>query len=439
MRAHGSDPYVPNHGDDSYRVEHYDLNLAYKVVGNRLDGEATLSCRAGEVAGGLRSVELDLHALRVAKVWVDDVAAKWTHRGNRVRVQLPRPVGAGMPFVVRMRYSGSPSLVRSRRLGSAGWEELSDGVIVASQPHGSPSWFPCNDRPSNKATYRIAIRVPAGYRVAASGELVQTRRAGSSLEWVFEQGVPMATYLATIQIGRYDVIEQQTSPVPVRVLAPRRLAPGFEAAFGAQPQMLAFFESVFGPYPFASYTAVITDDTLEIPLESQGLSTFGRNFMTDDWDSIRLVAHELAHQWFGNAVTLADWKDIWLHEGFACYAEWLWSEQVGDQTANERAAYHYARVTAYRGPELVLSAPGPDLMFDDRVYKRGALTLHALRAEVGDVRFFDILRSWVAENRGGNVTTEQFIAHCAKRAGRDLRGLFTRWLDRVPLPPLPQI
>ena len=249
----------------------------------------------------------------------------------------------------------------------------------------------------------------------------------------------MATYLATIQIGRYDVIEQQTSPVPVRVLAPRRLAPGFEAAFGAQPQMLAFFESVFGPYPFASYTAVITDDTLEIPLESQGLSTFGRNFMTDDWDSIRLVAHELAHQWFGNAVTLADWKDIWLHEGFACYAEWLWSEQVGDQTANERAAYHYARVTAYRGPELVLSAPGPDLMFDDRVYKRGALTLHALRAEVGDVRFFDILRSWVAENRGGNVTTEQFIAHCAKRAGRDLRGLFTRWLDRVPLPPLPQI
>ncbi|GAB3307368.1 M1 family peptidase [Epidermidibacterium keratini] len=437
MRRHGSDPYVPNHGDDSYRVEHYDLNLAYKVAGNRLDAEATLSCRAGEAAIG--ALELDLHTLRVVKLWVDGAVAKWTHRGDRVRVQLPRPIGAGMPFTVRVRYSGSPTLVRSRRLGTAGWEELTDGVIVASQPHGAPSWFPCNDRPDNKTTYRIAVSVPVGYRVAASGELVECRRSGASREWIFEQGVPMATYLATVQIGRYQLIEQDSPRVPVRVLAPRRLAPGFAAAFGAQPQMLTFFESVFGPYPFASYTAVITDDPLEIPLESQGLSTFGRNFMTNTWDSIRLVAHELAHQWFGNAVTLGRWSDIWLHEGFACYAEWLWSEHAGVQSANERAAHHYARMVATQGPELVLSEPGPALMFDDRVYKRGALTLHALRAEVGDEVFFDILRSWVAEHRGGNVSTEQFVAHCAARAGRDLSSLFTQWLDQVPLPPLPQV
>jgi aminopeptidase N len=193
---------------------------------------------------------------------------------------------------------------------------------------------------------------------------------------------------------------------------------------------------VFGPYPFGSYTVVITDDPLEIPLESQGLSTFGRNFMTDDWDCVRLVAHELAHQWFGNAVTLTSWKDIWLHEGFACYSEWLWSEESGSKSADERARHHHARLSALP-QDLILGDPGVDLMFDDRVYKRGALTLHALRGKVGDALFFDILRTWVASHRGGSVTTEDFVSHCEEAAGADLAAFFKDWLYAGPLPPLP--
>ncbi|GAA8846746.1 M1 family metallopeptidase [Helicobacter pylori] len=434
-RQDGTDDYVPGHGDASFAVAHYDLELDYKVAGNRLSGEATLRCRALQPAS---RVELDLHALKVARVHVDGEPARYSHRGDRLAVTLGRTVPKGEDFEVRVRYAGTPTQVRSRRLGEAGWEELTDGVIVAAQPHGAPSWFPCNDRPDDKATYRLALSTSRDYHVAVAGELVDRSTRGSTTTWTYAQDVPMATYLATVQIGRYEVVDQPGAPVPVRVVAPAsRPQAGFEAAFGMQPQMLGFFAETFGDYPFASYTAVITDDDLEIPLESQGLSTFGRNFMRDDWDCIRLVAHELSHQWWGNSVTLGHWRDIWLHEGFACYSEWLWSERIGLMTVGERAEVHHERVRTDDGDELLLGDPGPDLMFDDRVYKRGALTLHALRCRVGDARFFEVLRTWSEEQQHRNVTTAMFVEHAERVTGEDLGELFEAWLYAVELPPLP--
>lgn len=431
--AAGTDPYVPGHGDASYAVEHYDLQLAYRLEANRLDGDATLTCRA---RGEIGSLDLDLHALRPAKVYVDGRQAPHRQRDDRVTVTLPAPVSEGEVVTVRVRYSGNPRPVPSRTLGTAGWEELADGVLTASQPHGAPSWFPCNDRPDDKATYRFAVTAASEYHVALTGELVEKRRGSSSTTWVYEQTAPMATYLAACQIGRYDVTELEAE-VPMRSLTPRPADPeGYAAAFGAQPEMMAYFSRVFGAYPFASYTCVITDDELEIPLESQGMSTFGRNFMVDDWDAVRLVAHELSHQWFGNAVTLAEWKDIWLHEGFACYAEWLWSQECGAAPTQDRAAHHHERLAGL-DQDLVIGDPGAAHMFDDRVYKRGALTVHALRCEVGDQTFFEILRSWVATHRGGTVSTPMFVAHASQAAGRDLQDVFDRWLYRPELPSLP--
>lgn len=435
MKQQGTDEYIPGHGDASFDVEHYDLTLDYRVATNRLDAEATLRCRALQPVS---KVELDLHALNVAKVWVDGSVNRHTHRADRLSISLGHTIPEGTAFELRVKYSGTPKQVRSRKLGEAGWEELEDGVLVAAQPHGSPSWFPCNDRPDNKATYAIDIAVPKGYHVAVAGELTGRRSSGSTVTWSWEQDTPMATYLATVQIGRYVLLEQGGAPVPVRVVAPvDRPRGGFEAAFGRQPEMLTFFAGLFGEYPFGSYTAVITDDDLEIPLESQGLSTFGRNFMQDDWESIRLVAHELSHQWWGNSVTLTHWRDIWLHEGFACYAEWLWSEEVGLMTVGERAEFHHEGVRTAPGEDLILGDPGPELMFDDRVYKRGALTLHALRHKVGDEKFFDLLRSWSSEQRYGNVTTAMFVQHVEQATGEDLSDFFEEWLYSVDLPPLP--
>jgi len=429
----GTDPYVPGHGDATYDVTHYDLALRYRPLANRLDGDATLTCRSDLP---LTAIVLDLHQLQVGKV-MGPAVGRWAQRGSKVHVTLKQPTLAGESFTVSIRYSGHPGTVPSPTLGDAGWEELADGSIVAAQPHGAPAWFPCNDRPDNKATYSFAVSVPPDYYVAASGTLQSSSRSGSSVTWRYQQTAPMAAYLAAVQVGRY-VAHELDGPVPLRVVAPSDVSgEGYQESFGRQPEMMAFFNDRFGPYPFDSYTSVITDDVLEIPLESQSLSTFGRNFATGDWHSVRLVAHELAHQWFGNAVTLSQWKDIWLHEGFACYAEWLWSEESGLQSAAEWAA-HYRDRLAELPQDLTLSDPTPQLMFDDRVYKRGALTLHALRGTVGDDTFFGLLRSWVVENNGGSVTTARFRAHCDRASGQDLDALFTAWLDELPLPELPE-
>ena len=429
----GTDPYVPRHGDASYDVLHYDLDLAYKVEGNRLDGEATLTCRPLVEAEALH---LDLHHLRAEKVWVDGRTRRFTHR--RGRLTVPVALSPGTDLTVRVRYSGTPKPLRARGLGSAGWEELEDGVIVAAQPHGAPSWFPCNDRPDTKATYSVALAAPQGYTVAVSGELQRTRRKGNATTWEYEQPVPMATYLATVQIGRYREIAQRGAPVPVRTLVPPEIGrTDLRGSFDLQPRMLSFFAERFGPYPFGSYTAVITEDELEIPLESQGLSTFGSNGVDTDWESVRLIAHELSHQWFGNSVTLARWQDIWLHEGFACYCEWLWSEETGRSSVQAEVETHHALLLGLPQDDLVLAEPGADLMFDDRVYKRGALAVHALRLEVGEAAFFALVRSWLERHRAGTVTTEMFLEHASEQAGRDLSGVLGPWLFETALPPCP--
>jgi aminopeptidase N len=246
----------------------------------------------------------------------------------------------------------------------------------------------------------------------------------------------MATYLATVQIGRYAQTKLATDPVPITLVAPPGLSPSRTEALRDHAELMEFFVKVFGPYPFSEYAVVVTADELEIPLEAQTLSVFGSNALGADWGSARLVSHELAHQWFGNSLTLHNWRDIWLHEGFACYAEWLWSEESGLRSADARADEHWTRL-AKLPQDLLLADPGSEDMFDDRLYKRGALLLHALRRTIGDGAFFDALRGWTETNRHGNVSTQQFIEFVTDQTGEDLAGFFDDWLFKLPLPAMP--
>ncbi|QSR27832.1 peptidase M1 [Nocardioides aromaticivorans] len=426
-----ADPYLPGHGDPSYSVRHYDLDLVYALEGNRLSGTATLDVVTLEETARL---VLDLAHLRATKVRVDGARLrKWSARSERLVLQLDRPVPSGAELRLTIAYGGVPKPVIDRHHGDAGWEELADGVIVAAQPHGAPTWFPCNDRPDDKATYRISLGAPAGYVVVSNGELVEHRRRASVEEWTYVMDRPMASYLATVQIGHYA---STTHGPTVTTIAPSDA--DLAGSFDQQGAMLEYFERVFGTYPFEKYAAVITDDDLEIPLESQSLSTFGRNFCTAEWSHVRLVAHEMAHQWFGNAVTLRRWQDIWLHEGFACYSEWLWSEESGGPRSCDGWARHHHERLAEAGQDLVLADPGPELMFDDRVYKRGALALHALRVAVGDDAFFDLLSGWVEAYDGSNVTTDDFLAFAGERTGTDVASLLAPWLYDEALPPFPE-
>ncbi|MBF4162932.1 M1 family metallopeptidase [Nocardioides acrostichi] len=437
MNLPTADDYLPSHGDPCYAVRHYDLTLHYAVEGNRLDGDASLSV---EVLEPTRRLVLDLSHLKAEKVRLKGAKLRrFGSRLHRLVIDLAEEVASGTELTLDVRYSGQPRPLIARHLGDAGWEELTDGVIVAAQPHGAPTWFPCNDRPDDKASYRLEITCTAGYTVVSNGKQTKHKRGGSTETWVFEQAEPMATYLATVQIGRYvdREVGRPASGLPLRIAAPADLPDAqHRAGFGRQHEMVDAYESLFGPYPFAGYTVVVTGDDLEIPLESQALSTFGRNLVGDDWEQERLIAHELSHQWFGNAVTLRWWRDIWLHEGFACYSEWLWSERSGRRPAAEHAASHHARLVEKK-QDLLLADPGPADMFDDRVYKRGALTLHTLRVAAGDEAFFELLRSWVATFSGRSVTTEDFLAHASSLTRLDATSLLAPWLYERAVPPLP--
>jgi aminopeptidase len=432
------DPYTPDRGDPAYEVTHYDLDIDYKVSSNRLTGRAVLDVTVNEDA---RRLVVDLIGLRVLKVSVGGAAAKWVHRGPRVLVTPSRTLGRGERTQVAITYAGTPGPV-STRWGDVGWEELTEGALVAAQPNGAPTWFPCNDHPRGKATYRIAFECDSPYDVVATGALVSRRARGSRTRRVFEQDVPMATYLASVHVGRYVRRRLDRTVVPVEVLLPASHERDVMHDLGRLPAMLDLYESLFGAYPFDDYTVVVTGDDLEIPLEAQAMATFGPNWLDGARRHERLVAHELAHQWFGNSLTTSTWADIWLNEGFACYAEWLWAEHADGISASDYAADHWARL-ARLPQDLVLADPGPDLMFDDRVYKRGALTLHALRLELGDAAFFDLIRDWVTLHRHGSVTTDEFLSHVAAHAGRlgeapaaRASALLEKWLWTSPLPPL---
>ena len=428
------DPYLPNNGNFGYRVSRYELDLEYKVASNRLSGTATV---IATTLASLQTFTLDLHdPMNATKVTVNrQRPAHFASSGGKLRIRLSNPLPAGSAMSITIRYAGAPRLIRTL-WGEVGFEELTNGVLVAGQPNGSPSWFPCDDHPSSKASYRTTISTDSPYYALAAGELLARRvRAGQTV-WTYEQPEPTSTYLATLQIGMYAAHRLPKAPVAMQAVLPDRLWPNFEHDFARQKAMMKLFIKLFGPYPFAGgYTVVVTEDELEIPMEAQGVSIFGANHCDGTRASERLIAHELAHQWFGNSVTVRRWRDIWLHEGFACYAEWLWSEDSGGPSADDLARQHHRRLAA-QPQELLLSDPGPANMFDDRVYKRGALTLHALRGIVGDDNFFALLRYCTTRHRHGTVVTDDFTGLAANYAEVSLRPLWDAWLysTQVPLP-----
>ena len=392
-------------------------------------GTARLNAIAGRAP--LAEFQLNLADFKIGRVRVDGRAPHYTHRGGRLRIRPAKPIRAGAAFTVEVHWSGNPKPVRSP-WGGLGWEELEDGALVASQPVGAPSWYPCNDRPADKASYQISITTPSAYSVVAGGRLLTRTTKASTTTWVYEQSAPTSSYLVGLSIGKYQTVllgdpglggVPQAGHIPAHLLA--AVLPGLRAAARDDGAV----RGAFGPYPFGEYAVVVTEEELDVPVEAQGLSLFGANHVDGARGSERLVAHELAHQWFGNSVTIADWRHIWLNEGFAKYAEWLWSERSGGRSAQALAAIAHRLLSALP-QDLRLADPGRKLMFDDRLYERGGLVLHAVRCALGDEAFFRMLRGWAAAapGRGGDDGGLHRArgAVRGRAAGRAVRGVAAR-------------
>ncbi|MFJ8439519.1 M1 family metallopeptidase [Kitasatospora griseola] len=432
------DPYFPRSGDPRYRAHRYELALDYRPGPNRLAASARIAAIAGPEP--LREFTLDLGAFRIGKVLVDGRAAHYAHRDGKLRIKPAKALAAGAVFTCEVHWSGNPRPVRSP-WGGLGFEEIEDGALVASQPIGAPSWFPCNDRPADKAAYQLTVTTATPYTVVTGGRLLSRTTRSSATTWVYEQPAPTASYLVGLAIAplrEFPLTERVPGTVPQIAWVPLALQAAFEHDFARQPQMMRLFEELFGPYPFGEYTVAVVDEELDVPVEAQGMATFGRNHVDGRRGWERLVAHELAHQWFGNSVTIADWRHIWLNEGFAKYAEWLWSERTGGPTTQARAAEAHRQLRGLP-QDLTIGDPGKRQMFDDRVYERGGLTVHALRCALGDAAFFRLLHGWATAHRHSVVTTDDFAAHASHYTDRPLRPLLDDWLLTRALPDLPEL
>lgn len=430
-----------------FHVRSYHLDLNYRVGPNNLSGVATLQLDNWKP---LPAMTLDLSpGMRVARITAQGSAgqavqvSRFRQSGGKLRIFFAQEVPVDSEFSLTIRYSGTPRPIRSP-WGDIGWEELENGALVASQPIGAPSWFPCDDTPDEKARYEIVVTTDNPYAVAVNGTLLSKKTAGSSTTWHYQVDHPMASYLATVQIGEYTQLTlSRAGDVPVRAWIPAELRDSAREEFVDQSRMLALYSELFGPYPFNSYSVVVTEDELEIPLEAQGLSIFGANHIRGDHTWERLIAHELSHQWFGNSLGLAQWNDIWLNEGFACYAEWLWFEHSTGRHAADSAREHYAEIAA-QPQNILLADPGPRDMFDDRVYKRGALTVHALRTLLGDAPFFRALRRYVAAGAHSVVEPVDLKREILAEAATlgipedEVKNLWRAWLHQLELPPFPE-
>ena len=629
------DPYFPDDGNGGYDVQHYDLDLSYEPSTDVLSGTATIAATATQF---LSRFNLDLDGLRVRSITVNGAAAKWHRSQGELVITPASPLPDAVSFTTVIVYDGIPGPIPDNEFG--GWIPTDDGVVVAGQPHGAATWFPANDHPIDKASFTFHVSVPAGLEAVANGRLDSATTAGGRTTWTWDAVEPMATYLATINVGEFavddysadgidywdaidpDLLEPVAAPrtgtqlaisgaadasykrlartisVPAGgaqlsfwidratefpwdfvfveihtvgqddwttladlnghtsqdtgfvcpfwldihpflthyqtatkkgcdplgttgewwaatgdsgdaenwafdlgayagsdvevsisyasddvvqrngvfiddiVVSPGPGSTSFEADGdtmdgwtsperpGAAPattttgssgpprtsrprrarsrlgrsrasrRSSTSWGSNFGPYPFSTGGGIVDDvQGLGFALETQTRPVYARDFFTDPLSGDNVVVHEIAHQWYGDSLALARWQHIWLNEGFASYAEWLWSEDQGLGTAQEIFDFWY-EVFPADDPfwSVVIGDPGPDQLFDFAVYIRGAMTLHQLRLAVGDDDFFEIMQTWAADHAGGNVTTDEFIALAESISGEDLGALFDTWL-----------
>lgn len=454
------DDYFPFAGNGGFDVSHYDLDLKYQppaadpapLVG-RLDGRATITLTATQ---NLDQFNLDLRGMDVSAVSVngqrsreiDPPAATATVRGAaywqvqddaariwEVTIRPGQGIRQGQRATVVVEYGGPTTRPTDIEDALYGWVTTRDGAMVVGEPEGTMTWFPVSDHPTDKATYSFTITVPQGKTAVANG--LQSRpaktRAGWTT-WYWEAPDPQASYLATATVGDFDLTSTRTrTGLPIVNAVDRDLTPAnratTDASLALQPDMIDFFSGRFGRYPFGSFGAIVDDDTVGYALETQTRPVYSLRAREGT------VAHELAHQWFGDSVSPHRWADIWLNEGWATYATWLWTEHRGGQSA--QASFDEVMGIDAADPfwTTVVADPGPTGLFVDAVYDRGAATLFALHEKIGDPAFRAGTRLWLQRYRNGDASTEDFQAVFEKASGQDLSAFFDTWV-RTPVKPV---
>ena len=425
------DPYFPEDGNGGIDVRRYEVHDRYRFGSERLSGWTRVTLRTTQT---LSSFDLDL-LLPVTSVRLSTGAATWSRPdAHELRITPRHPIPRGTLVRARVAYDGHPADVTWDH--ESNWLADGDEVVAMNEPHMAPWWFPANDHPRDKAHVATWITVPRGKRVIGNGHLAGVHRTPTLVTFHWAGGGPMATYLAFFAAGRFTVAHGRHDGLPWYVAVSRDI-PAQEQSdlldlMEHTPAIVSWLSRRLGPYPFTSTGGLVTSLNPGFALENQTRPTYPE--MSGDW-AHSTVVHELAHQWFGDSVSVHGWRDTWLNEGSATFMEHLWTEQHGGEKAATwlANAYHGLPGTSSFW-HLRVDDPGPAHLFDAPVYDRGAMALQALRQRLGHPVFMRVLRTWLRERAGSTGTTAQFRAVAERVSCERLGGFFDAWVDSTHKP-----
>jgi aminopeptidase N len=436
------DPYAPELGNTGYDVTHYDLDLKFDFEAVTLTGIATIDATA--TLDGMSRLSLDFGKMKTSAVQVDGKDAKFEQKDDVLKlfVDLPQPVAKDQKFTLKISYAGKPTTINSSYLGflptGLYMYEKQRQVFAINEPDAARTWFPGNDHPRDRATYTFHLTVPGDLMGVANGTQQgdPTTNTDGTKTYTWDMPNEMSSYLATVAVADYVRVplDDAGTGVPLAVYVYKKDATAAAKAFSEMGKIIKLEIDKFGPYPFKTYSMVLVNQR-SVGLEAQTMTVLPDVIANAEPAQIRqLIDHELAHQWFGDAVSLDTWGDIWLNESFASYAEYLTTEGMGAPGATLRTLIGWENATRFNVGQSPIVNPVRAQMFGSNSYVKGGFVLNMLRREVGDEAFFKILKQWVARYGGKTAKTSDFIALANEISGKDLKEFFDKWLYRDDIP-----
>jgi len=419
-------------------IQHIALDLTVDPVKRGITGTVTL--RVAVIAPDTRSVELDAVELTIERVAVGGAAVEFSHDGRKLRVELAGPAAAGSELVIAVAYRGAPRRGLYFVAPDDAYPHKRQQVWSQGQDEDSRYWFPCFDAPNEKATSELTVTVPAQLFAVSNGTLVSDRTSGDQRTLHWRLDVPHSCYLVMLAVGDFTAVEARWRDVPVVYYGDRGREAAVERTLARTPEMLELFSKRFGvPYPYPRYAQVFVTDFIFGGMENTTATTLTDTVLLDeraalDHDVDALVAHELAHQWFGDLVTCRDWGEGWLNEGFATYAEYIWREHhegrdAADLELDEWAEHYFGEDSGrYRRTIATKYYEEPIDIFDHHLYDKGGRVLHMLRQVIGDAALWGALAHYLEKHRLGVVESRDLARAVEEATGKNLDWFFSQWV-----------
>lgn len=430
-----------------------------------LVGRETLTARA--VGKPRDQIRLDAVKMNIRSVTMGGKPLAFAYDQKELNITLPGPVAVGQEVQVVIEYDVDFGYCKGQGLTwsapKPGAESPSDQVIQIhsqGQAQDNSRWFICHDFPNDKLTTELIVTAEEGYDVSSNGRLLSKAPAGPGrTRWHWMQDKPHATYLVTLVVGKFSIVElggpgSARPGLDIPVYTPIGTEEDARRLYRNTPAMIAHFEKIFDePFPWDRYAQLICRDFVWGGMENTSATTMTRGSLYgEDGSQDGLIAHELGHQWFGDLITCKGWEHLWLNEGWASFCEALWDEEAaGDQPAQRRRAYQrvIARFLAGQRVRNTSSAPDAPALVSNRyteemqvmgkpddVYGKGALVLHMLRMRLGDEAFFAGTRLYLDRFKFQHATSDDFRRALEDASGQNLDRFFTQWTLRPGLPRL---